>query len=327
MGWTWKDLTLAAGATDDVTYGAAGPEIDAYVFAAQGTRHVNYFNGNGEIIELWWDSNGWHHNNLSVAANAPRALTAPNGYMFDAQGTQHVNYIGDDFHIHELWWHGNRWHHNDLTNATGLPSGLGLGPGEFGVTGYVFAGQGTQHVNYAANGTGTNGHIIELWWDSNGWHHNDLTIAAGATVAADSVPRGYVFEGQGTQHVIYRGTDFHIHELWWDSNGWHHHDLTTAAGAPLAKGLANGGSIFGVSGYMFNAQGTQHVNYWGQDHHIHELWWDSSNGWHHNDLTIAAGAPAVTRVGAVPTGYAIGGAQYVVYRDDNVHATELSWVP
>src|SRR5262249_48797780 len=127
---------------------------------------------------------------------------------------------------------------------------------------------------------------------------------------------------QGTQHVNYWGQDHHIHELWWDSsNGWHHSDLTIAAGAPAANG-----AITDPVGYVFDAQETQHVNYISQTH-IHELWWDSSNGWHHNDLTIAAGAPAVTRVGAVPTGYAIGGAQYVVYRDDNVHATELSWVP
>jgi hypothetical protein len=123
-------------------------------------------------------------------------------------------------------------------------------------------------------------HIIELWWDSNGWHHNDLTIAACVTVAPESEPRGYAFEGQGTQHVIYRGTDDHIHELWWGNTVWNQNDLTTAAGAPLAKGLANGGSTFGPAGYMFNAQGTQHVNYLGQDLHIHELWWDS-NGWHH----------------------------------------------
>ena len=74
-----------------------------------------------------------------------------------------------------------------------------------------------------------------------------------------------MFDAQGTQHVVYRGTDGHIHELWWDNAGWHHNDLTAAAGAPA--------SVSDPAGYMFDAQGTQHVIYRGADSHIHELWW------------------------------------------------------
>ena len=89
------------------------------------------------------------------------------------------------------------WHYNDLTAATASP--LTTSP----PTGYVFNAQGTQHVFYQ----GADNHIHELWWDSNGWHHHDLTAAAGAPL---SMFRGnlflsYVFEAQGTQHVIYQG--------------------------------------------------------------------------------------------------------------------------
>jgi hypothetical protein len=31
--------------------------------------------------------------------------------------------------------------------------------------------------------------------------------------AADGEPAGYVFDAQGTQHVVYRGADDHIHEF------------------------------------------------------------------------------------------------------------------
>ena len=61
-------------------------------------------------------------------------------------------------------------------------------------------------------------------------------------------PGGYVFVGQSTQHVNYLGVGNHIHELWWDSSGWHHNDRTAAAGAPTAAG--------DPFGYVFNAQGT-----------------------------------------------------------------------
>ena len=96
------------------------------------------------------------------------------------------------------------------------------------------------------------------------WNINDLTAATSAVATAGD-PAGYMFNAQGTQHVVYRGTDGHIHELWWDSNGWHTNDLTAATSAVAAAG--------DPAGYMFNAQGTQHVVYRGTDSHVHELWW------------------------------------------------------
>ena len=103
--------------------------------------------------------------------------------------------------------------------------------------------------------------------------------------------------------------------------GWNLNDLTTrASGATLA--------IFSPSGYMFANEGTQHVVYQGRlgdgsgDGHIHELWWQ--NGWHHNDLTAATGAPLASDQ---PTGFAFdaGGTQLVHYRGTNGHIHQLWW--
>src|SRR5262249_48334818 len=91
---------------------------------------------------------------------------------------------------------------------------------------------GTQHVVYR----GGDGHVHELWWsESSGWQRNDLTAAPGAPAAAGD-PAGYMFDAQGTQHVVYRGGDGHIHELWCSPEAWHHNDLTAATGAPAAAG-------------------------------------------------------------------------------------------
>jgi trypsin len=108
-------------------------------------------------------------------------------------------------------------------------------------------------------------------------------------------PAVFVVDGQATQHVVYRGDDGHIHELWWDATQcsqttcWHHGDLTEATGAGRAAG--------DPAGYMFvvGGQPTQHVVYRGDDGHIHELWWDATQCsqttcWHHGDLTEATGA-------------------------------------
>jgi hypothetical protein len=96
------------------------------------------------------------------------------------------------------------------------------------------------------------------------WHRNDLTAPTGAPTAAGD-PAGYVFDAQGTQHVVYRDANGHINELWWDANGWHVGDLTAATGAPTAAG--------DPAGYVCDAQGTQHVVYRDANGHINELWW------------------------------------------------------
>ena len=70
-----------------------------------------------------------------------------------------------------------------------------------------------------------------------GWHLNDLTLAASGAPSVGGQATGYVFDAQGTQHVFYTASDQHVHELWWDSSGWHHNDLTVATGAPISAGL------------------------------------------------------------------------------------------
>ena len=299
-GWHHNDLSTAGGAP------AAASNPAGYMFNAQGTQHVMFRGGDNHIHELWWDGNGWHHNDLTNAAGgAPTAAGDPTGYLFDAQGTQHVICRGTDNHIHELWWNNTGWHHNDLTTASGAPAAAS------NPAAYMFNAQGTQHVIYR----GADNHIHELWWNNAGWHHNDLSTASGAPAAA-SDPDAYMFNAQGTQHVNYRGADNHIHELWWDNNGWHHNDLTNAAGgAPTAAG--------DPTGYLFDAQGTQHVIYRGADNHIHELWWDN-NGWHHNDLSNASGAPTAA---SDPDAYMFKaqGTQHVNYRGTDNHIHELWW--
>lgn len=253
-GWHFNDLTTASGGPGPgATF--TGRAI-GYAFKGQLTQHVNFPDGFGHVWEYWRDNTGWHSNDLTLAANAPFSSGNPTGYVFDAQGTQHVNYVGQDSHVHELWWDNRGWHHNDLTNATGAP----LAWPNRDTRGYVLPWQGTQHVTYV----GLDNHIHELWWDSSGWHHNDLTSATGAPDSPANTPIGYVFAG--TQHVNYVGADNHVHELSWSGNNWQHSDLTSITGAPAPF---DGD----VAGYAFEAQGTQHVNYQDVNKHVIELLW------------------------------------------------------
>jgi hypothetical protein len=96
------------------------------------------------------------------------------------------------------------------------------------------------------------------------WSHNDLTEATGAGGAAGD-PAGYTWDVDSTQHVVYRGNDSHIHELWFSmESGWSHNDLTQATEAVDAAG--------NPAGYTWDVDHTQHVVYRSNDSHIQELW-------------------------------------------------------
>ena len=171
----------------------------------------------------------WHLNDLTLATGAPAGGWTPSGYVFEAQGTQYVTYVGTDFHIQELWWDSNGWHYNDLTSAAGAPNAVNAG------TGYIF--RCTQHVPYLPEAFG----VGELWRDNHGWHYTNLSQAAGADSTYTGRATGYAFPAQGTQHVNFPDEYGHIQELWWDSNGWHHNDLTNATGAPMPAALRRNG--------------------------------------------------------------------------------------
>ena len=144
------------------------------------------------------------------------------------------------------------------------------------------------------------------------WGHRDLTIVTGAPAAAGD-PAGYTWDVDHTEHVVYRGTDGHIHELWNDTSGWNHGNLTGSIGAPPAAG--------DPAGYTWDVDHTEHVVYRGTDGHIHELWNDTS-GWNHGNLTGSIGAPPAA---GDPAGYTldVDHTEHVVYRGTDGHIHEL----
>ncbi|HKM72816.1 MAG TPA: hypothetical protein VJX94_22585, partial [Stellaceae bacterium] len=185
------------------------------------------------------------------------------GYVFTANGVSgmHVVYRGVDDDIHELYWQNGAWNVHDLTATTNAPAAAG------DPNGYVFTANGVSgmHVVYR----GADNDIHELYWQNGDWNLNDLTAATNAPAAAGD-PNGYVFTANGVSgmHVVYRGFDNDIHELYWQNGDWNVNDLTAATDAPAAAGDPNG--------YVFAAQQQMHVVYIGADSHIHEFWWAPS---------------------------------------------------
>jgi len=100
------------------------------------------------------------------------------------------------------------------------------------------------------------------------WKHNPISQKAGGPNAVGQ-PGGFAWEGDHTQHVVYRGEDNQIHEVWFKKGGfnpeWKYGGaLSALAGGPLAEG--------DPFGFAWEHDSTQHVVYRGVDNNVHELW-------------------------------------------------------
>ena len=99
------------------------------------------------------------------------------------------------------------WQTDDVTAMAAAPTAAFVLPAS-----YVSEARGTQHLIYLGF---VDNHLHELWSDAGGWHTDDLTAATGAPEPLPEHLVGYMFDAQGTQHVMYVGaSDQHIHELW-----------------------------------------------------------------------------------------------------------------
>ena len=183
---------------------------------------------------------------------------------------------------------------------------------------YLFRAQSTAHVIYLgfASPSSRDPQIQELYADQNGWHANNLTRAAtGAPSPSRASPIAYAVEFEQTQHVHYVGADGHLHELWWNTDGWHWNDLTKASGSPLAQP----GTC--PTGFVSEAAQTQHVYFVGQDSQLHGIRWKAGNWSRHEPL---GGTPAASTT-ASPVGYiSDDGFEYVSYVGVDGHVHELS---
>jgi hypothetical protein len=181
---------------------------DPTAFAnAAGLNFVVYRSkDNGEILSLYKSEGLSGLDRLSVVAGTPPAAGDPFGYYTAHDDTIQIVYLANDGHIYELYSTRNEtirgW---DIT-----PSDGAIGSSNFSA--YYSAGTNTKHVFYRS----ADGHLHEIWWVPGGGTpaHVNLTLRFGAPLAADR-PAAFTVEGPNTQHVAYRGTDYHIYEVIW----------------------------------------------------------------------------------------------------------------
>ena len=175
------------------------------------------------------------------------------------------------------------WNMRNLATQFGAPRAC-LGPAA-----YLFAAQPTRHVIYLgadASGNST-GIVYEGYCGTDDvWHFKNLmNEAQGAPPAMSSAaPTAFAFEAEQTQHVLYRASDNHIHELYWNGS-WNHNDLTNNTGAPNISGQAYG--------WEFVTGGRQQVVFMGADNLVHLLTrgYAGNPQWQHQALTTAGDPP------------------------------------
>jgi hypothetical protein len=314
-------LSLAGNlkaADNPAAKGHANGRLSAFSIEGDKSEHVFHRNRDGNIVELFTkqgDNRGWQMNDLTMLAGGAKAASGPDEYYWADTKTLHVVYRGSDDAVHELYRNADgKWAHNDLTKGTQAPKAAGE------PAAYAEEGNKTQHVVYRS----AEGDIIELYskyGETNGWKVRDLAKEAGAPKAAGS-PDAFYWRGTQSQHIVYRGADDNVHELFLEPNGkWSHSNLTEGNKAPKAAG--------DPAAYVEEKNTTEHVVYRTAEGDLIQLYakYRGTDGWHHEDLTKQANA---ARAAGDPCGYrlresAIRGivTQHVVYRGDDGHVHEL----
>ena len=242
-------------------------------------------------------------------SGVPPAVGDPSGWVYASQQIQDMAFRGQDGHVYELW----RSLDGDsgiatLTAIANPPAPRAVGNPK----GYEYSPAQAHNVAYR----GSDDHVHVLWWTTGAVGHDNLTSAAGAPKAAGD-PFPYVNPSpHDMQNVLYRGTDGHLHALYWSDGAVSHHNLTALTNASKPAGDA--------VGYFIPTQQIQNVVYRGADGHLHGIFWGPGvDGIHHENLTLPISVP-------LPSGDPVAfirpdETQHVFYigKDGRVHA--LYW--
>jgi len=218
------------------------------VYVAAGAHH---------LTELSWQGAGAvSHRDLSAAAGIAGA-SAPRAIYDAARGTNIIVFRAADGHVGSLYWQDGVVGHDRLSEAAGTPK----------ASGDVFAWRAeaddSQHVVYRA----ANGHIYEIGWVGEGAVvGRDLTALAGLPTTTGEVTGGDN-AADNTHHVIARGADGKLWEVWWFAGA-------SEVGRSALSAEYGGPPAVDTPVYFSTAGAPhQHVCFRAADGHIHELLW------------------------------------------------------
>ena len=156
------------------------------------------------------------------------------------------------------------------------------------------------------------GNVYDVWCDaSGGWHLQQLTGVGGLSDGPPAAGPPFALQYDAQMHVLYRGVDDIIYDVWYDGSGnWHEQAINGGGNAVSGAPRANGDPV----AVHYDAQ--MHVLYRDGNDLIQDVFYDGSGGWHTQtlngpqgiitDATTAVENPAVIQYHA---------QMHVCYRD------------
>ena len=114
---------------------------------------------------------------------------------------------------------------------------------------------------------GIDGHIHSLYWTTGAVGHDDLSEngVSGAPLPVGNVD-AYFNPQDGSNHVVYRTSNGHLHELSWTTGAVSHADLSTL----ISDVQPSSGK---PSAYVYEPDATQHVIFRASNGDLHDLSW------------------------------------------------------
>jgi len=237
--YTFDDPTSLAGGAPVAASGSALTSFDD-----AGVMHVFYLGTNNNVYELYWISGTtWHSDDPTSLGGAPVATSGSALTSFiDSSGYMHVLYFSGQ-NVHELYWDGgSTWHTDDSTTVAGAPVNAS-GSALTGFDNTSGSGDTGGHVMYL----GTNENVYALSSvTAEVWHYFDATSSSGgASAASGSKLKSFKDTVTGGVRLYFLGTNSHVYELYWPSEGSASEtDLTAASGSGVTA--ATGSSLSGV---------------------------------------------------------------------------------
>jgi hypothetical protein len=247
-GWHSDDPTALAGAPS----AAGGSSLSSFLFYLVSNNvlitgmEVFYEGTNQQVYELSWQGGRfWSEQVPTILAHAPTAVVGSALTSFvDESGSSpisHAFYLATNENVYELY-DTSSWHSDNPTSLAGAP----LAVSGSALTGFInisSIGDTGMHVMYL----GTNEHLYALHWASGiNWTSFDATASSGAPSAATGSALASFQDLAGGVRCYFVGTNLHVYELNWLSEGTASKtDLTATSGGTVA---ASGSALTGVVG-------------------------------------------------------------------------------
>jgi hypothetical protein len=277
---------------------------DLFVSVYQNQQHFAYRQGDGRILDAWYDGNNWRLQqiNLGGAGGAiPPGLTdfvmtggpAAAGDLFVSVygDQQHFTYRDMRGNIQDCWY-GGSWHLQQINNANGARATV---PGEYiaspqaiapAVGGLFVCPYFDQH-HFAY--LDSNGGIWDAWYDGNNWNLQLINIgepggpARQGFVTSGPAAAGDLFVSvySDQQHFTYRDVRGNIQDCWYGGS-WHLQQINNANGARATvpgEYIASPQAIAPAVGGLFVCPyfDQHHFAYLDPKGNIQDVWYDGNN--------------------------------------------------